>query len=71
MTEASVPDIDSGEAPVPPATGNTAVDDALASLVDLDSAPVDAHHDRLARAHEALQAALDKGSGSQDPADLG
>ena len=70
MTEASVPDVDSGEPPVP-ATGNAAVDDALGSLVDLDSAPVDAHHDRLARAHEALQAALDKGSGSQDPADLG
>ena len=71
MTDASVPDVDSGEAPVPPATGNMAVDEALGSLADLDSAPVDAHHDRLARAHEALQAALDKGSGSQDPADLG
>ena len=67
MTEASVPDVGSGEPPVPPATGNTAVDDALGSLVDLDSAPVDAHHDRLARAHEALQAALDAGASSQDP----
>ena len=71
MTEASVPDVDSAEAPVPPATGNTAVDDALGSLVDLASAPVDTHHDRLAHAHEALQAALDAGAGSQDPADPG
>ena len=71
MTESSVPGADSGEAPVPPATGNTTVDDALGSLVDLDSAPVDAHHDRLARAHEALQTALDTGASSQDRADLG
>lgn len=71
MTDASLPDVDSGDAPVPPTTGNTAVDEALGSLVDLDSAPINAHHDRLARAHEALQAALDQGSGPQDPADLG
>jgi hypothetical protein len=71
MSEASLSRVDPDEVPVPPATGNSAVDQALSTLVDLDSAPVDAHHDRLARAHEALQAALDKGSDPQDPADLG
>jgi hypothetical protein len=50
----------------PPATGNTAVDEAVRRLADLDSAPLDAHHDRLARTHEALQAALEEGSGRQD-----
>ena len=71
MSEALQPRVDLGETPIPPATGNSAVDEALSTLVDLYSAPVDAHHDRLARAHEALQAALDQGSVPQDPADLG
>jgi hypothetical protein len=45
----------------PPATGIAAVDDALLGLADLGSAPLGEHHDRLAKAHEVLQAALDQG----------
>jgi hypothetical protein len=44
----------------PPRTGIAAVDDALLGLADLGSAPVGEHHDRLAKAHEVLQAALDQ-----------
>jgi hypothetical protein len=65
MSEAPVPGADPGERPDPPATGDTVVDEALRRLADLDSAPVHAHHDQLARAHEALQAALEEGSGRQ------
>jgi hypothetical protein len=42
----------------PPVTGVAAVDDALADLGDLRSVPVQEHHDRLARAAEALHEAL-------------
>jgi hypothetical protein len=49
----------------PPRTGIAAVDDALLGLADLDSAPLGEHHDRLARAHEVLQAALDQGDDNQ------
>jgi hypothetical protein len=45
----------------PPRTGIDAVDDALLGLADLGLAPLGEHHDRLARAHEVLQAALDQG----------
>lgn len=44
----------------PPATGNATVDDALRGLPDLASAPLSDHHDRLAKAHEALHEALDR-----------
>jgi hypothetical protein len=40
-------------------TGNPAIDDALAGLADLASAPVADHHDRLAQAHAVLHEALD------------
>ena len=40
-------------------TGNPAVDDALAGLADLASAPVADHHDRLAQAHAVLHEAFD------------
>jgi hypothetical protein len=43
----------------PPPTGEAAIDDALLGLAELGSLPLDEHHDRLARAHEALQSALD------------
>ncbi|MFL6043912.1 MAG: hypothetical protein ACJ72M_02215 [Propionibacteriaceae bacterium] len=43
-----------------PQTGHPAVDDALAGLADLESAPLAEHHDRLAKAHEVLQEALDR-----------
>ena len=49
----------------PPRTGIDAVDDALLGLADLGSAPLGEHHDRLARAHEVLQAALDQGDDNQ------
>ena len=65
MSEAVLPGSDPAERPDPPATGETAIDEALRSLVDLDSKPVHVHHDRLARAHEALQAALEEGSARQ------
>ena len=43
----------------PPVTGHVTVDDALGRLEDLASAPLSEHHDRLAKAHEALHEALD------------
>lgn len=43
----------------PPKTGSAAIDDALVGLTDLASAPLSDHHDRLAKAHEALHEALD------------
>jgi hypothetical protein len=43
----------------PPLTGNATIDDALLGLADLASAPLADHHDRLAKAHEALHEALD------------
>jgi hypothetical protein len=45
----------------PPETGNPAVDDALGGIADLASAPLAEHHDRLAKAQEMLQEALDRG----------
>jgi hypothetical protein len=66
-----MPGVDPGESLDPPATGDIAVDDALRTLADLESTPVDGHYDRLARAHESLQAALEKGSVPQDPAEPG
>lgn len=41
-----------------PVTGEPAVDRALESLQDLESLPLADHHDRLARVHEELHAAL-------------
>ena len=66
MSEPLTPGVDPYERADPPATGDVAVDEAVRSLADLDSAPLHAHHDRLARTHEALQAALEEGSGRQD-----
>jgi hypothetical protein len=43
----------------PPLTGNATIDDALLGLADLASAPLSDHHDRLAKAHEALHEALE------------
>jgi hypothetical protein len=43
----------------PPLTGNATIDDALLGLADLASGPLSDHHDRLAKAHEALHDALD------------
>lgn len=41
-----------------PRTGEPEVDRALESLQGLESAPLADHHDRLARVHEDLHAAL-------------
>jgi hypothetical protein len=59
-------------APDPPATdmpmtGDPAIDDALQGLRDLPSIPLGDHHDRLARAHEALHAALERSSDEAEP----
>jgi hypothetical protein len=50
----------------PPPTGHPAVDDALRELADLGSAPLADHHDRLAKAHEALHEALDRSDNKRD-----
>ena len=49
------------------ATGNAAVDEALADLAELDGVPLTEHHDRLARAHEVLRSTLEAGSGGEPP----
>lgn len=41
-----------------PRTGEPVVDQALQGLQDLDAAPLDERHDRLARVHEDLHRAL-------------
>jgi hypothetical protein len=53
--------IDPDEAAVP-STGDPAIDEALQTLHDLPSTPLAEHHDRLARAHEALHVALERSS---------
>ncbi len=55
----------SGPTTPPGATGDPAIDAALADLDDLDEAAVSEHHDRLARAHETLHAALDRPDGNR------
>jgi hypothetical protein len=62
VTEAGGPP--PAEAP-PPVTGEAAVDEAMAGLADLGSIPVADHHERLARAHEALHQVMHP---SSDPA---
>jgi hypothetical protein len=47
-------------APEVPATGDRVIDEALQSLRDLPSIPLSEHHERLAKVHEALQAALER-----------
>jgi hypothetical protein len=50
----------------PPLTGHAAVDEALGGLADLGSTPLADHHDRLAKAHETLQEALDRPDNQRD-----
>ena len=50
-----------GQPPSPPHTGHPAVDDALEELANLGSAPLDQHHDQLAKAQEVLQETLNRG----------
>jgi len=56
------PDLASG----PPQTGHTEIDQALHGLADLASAPLSDHHDRLAKAHEVLDAALHRADNQTD-----
>jgi hypothetical protein len=49
-----------------PSTGEPIVDDALRSLPELRSTPLAEHHDRLARAHEALHLALERSGDESD-----
>jgi hypothetical protein len=73
MTEATG-SADAGHEDVatPPATGNAAIDEALAGLTDLGATPLHEHHDRLAQAQAALQAALEVGSNTpRDASDDG
>lgn len=50
-----------------PTTGDPAIDDALQGLRDLPSVPLGEHHDRLARVHEALHAALERSGDEPEP----
>ena len=49
-----------------PSTGEPIVDDALRDLPELSSTPLAEHHDRLARAHEALHVALERSGDEPD-----
>jgi hypothetical protein len=59
--------VDDPSAAAMPSTGDPTIDDALQDLHDLPSTPLAEHHDRLARAHEALHVALER-SGDQPDA---
>jgi hypothetical protein len=50
----------------PPLTGHAAVNEALRGLADLGSTPLADHHDRLAKAQETLQEALDRPDNQRD-----
>jgi hypothetical protein len=50
-----------------PTTGDPAIDGALQGLGDLPSIPLEERHDRLAQAHEALQAALERSGDEPEP----
>ena len=65
MTDPNHDDLSKHGARATPQTGHPAVDDALRDLADLASAPLEEHHDRLSRAHEALNEALDRADGDQ------
>jgi hypothetical protein len=53
---------ESVEGSEPPRTDDEAIDQALSTLSDLSEAPLPEQHERLARVHETLQAALDRAS---------
>jgi hypothetical protein len=57
------------EVSILPLTGNAKIDDALRGLADLASAPLTDHHDRLAKAHEAMHEALDPSEDQSGPAE--
>jgi hypothetical protein len=53
-------DLEPDPVPSPPQTGHAAIDNDLLGLAEIASAPLSDHHDRLAKAHEALHEALDR-----------
>ena len=59
--------VDEPKAAALPSTGDPTIDDALQDLHDLPSTPLAEHHDRLARAHEALHVALERSGDEADP----
>ena len=58
---------DDPDVTVVPSTGNPTIDEALQGLQDLPSKPLVEHHDRLARAHEALHVAFERSGDEPDP----
>ena len=60
------PPIDDPIEPAVPSTGDSTIDDALRGLADLQSTPLAEHHDRLARAHEALHVGLERSGEEPD-----
>ena len=58
--------VDDPSAAAMPSTGDPTIDDALQDLHDLPSTPLAEHHDRLARAHEALHVALERSDDQPD-----
>jgi hypothetical protein len=74
MTEPEQGHLDDREpdsAASPSQTGHAAIDDALSGLADLASAPLADHHDRLANAHEVLDAALHRPDNQTDGTESG
>jgi hypothetical protein len=60
---------DPGQPVSPPHTGHPAVDDALEELASVGSAPLEEHHDRLAKAQEMLQETLNRAAGERSDDD--
>ena len=50
-----------------PSTGDPTIDASLQDLQDLPATPLGEHHDRLARAHEALHVALEQSGDEPTP----
>jgi hypothetical protein len=64
-------DLEPDPATSPPQTGHAQIDDALRGIADLASAPLADHHDRLAKAHEVLDAALHRPDNQANHAESG
>jgi hypothetical protein len=60
---------DPGQPTSPPHTGHPAVDEALEELANLGSAPLEEHHDQLAKAQEVLQETLNRGENERSDDD--
>jgi hypothetical protein len=60
-------DLDDRSPAAVPSTGDPTIDEVLRGLADVQSLPLAQHHDRLARAHEALHLALERSGDEPDP----